>query len=429
MPKSSIKCANKATNTSLDIIWTQCGVTWPMSTFLAAILDFTKNAPFDLKHLLVKRRGNFDEIFGFQAPLAAILTRKYWSEGANISTKNVWETKIYHYEQKTEKKFLRAAILDFMKNAPFDLKHLLVKRRGNFDEIFGFWAPLAAILLTEGANISTKNVWGTKIYHYEWKTEKKFWGWPWILWEMLLLTWNTFWWRDEAISVKILGSMAAILPNAKLLIFEHQWQPLYLIPNTTLLVNILTNIFPISTSIQRDQLRIRNLVLNSISTTFWKPHPRKFLLSFPPMSSYLWDQYLCQEPTGESEEIPLPPPLGFYCHESVNWPIGSVLSDVFSLNQTNQNHPGPLGWSRWTTWFLIGPARRILRLSSYIVFSLVLARVGRIWSTWTNLEYTNVFFTAITFPFRDIFVHSISWPGPRVLSKFYPHSGHTTLLR
>ena len=99
---------------------------------------------------------------------------------------------------KNRKKFPRVAILDFMKNAPFDLKHLLVKRRGNFNEIFGFRAPLAAILTrkywSEGANISTKNVWGTKIYHYKWKTEKKFRGWPfWILQKMLLLTWNTFW--------------------------------------------------------------------------------------------------------------------------------------------------------------------------------------------------------------------------------------------
>ena len=97
-----------------------------------------------------------------------------------------------------QKKFLRAAILDFMKNASFDLKHLLVKRQGNFDEIFGFQAPLAAILSRkywpEGANISTKNVWETKIYHYEWKTEKNFWGRPFWIWQkMLLLTWNTFW--------------------------------------------------------------------------------------------------------------------------------------------------------------------------------------------------------------------------------------------
>ena len=99
---------------------------------------------------------------------------------------------------KNRKKFPRAAILDFMKNAPFDLKHLLVKWRGNFDEIFGFRAPLAAILTrkywSEGTNISTKIVWGTKIYHYEWKTEKNFRGRPfWILQKMLLLTWNTFW--------------------------------------------------------------------------------------------------------------------------------------------------------------------------------------------------------------------------------------------
>ena len=184
----------------------------------AAILDFTKNAPFHLKHLLVKRRGNFNEIFRFRAPLAAILTKKYWSEGANISTKNVWGTKIYHYELKTEKKFrgrpfwilqkmlfltwntfwwrdeaismkffvsehlwrpfwpgnidlrvpiyqqkclgdqdlslwvknrkkfLRAAIMDFTKNAPFDLKHLFVKGQSNFDEIFGFQVPMVAIL-------------------------------------------------------------------------------------------------------------------------------------------------------------------------------------------------------------------------------------------------------------------------------------------
>ena len=134
---------------------------------------------------------------------------------------------------KNRKKFLRAAILDFMKNAPFDLKHLLVKRWGNFDEIFGFRAPLVAILTRkywpEGANISTKNVWETKIYHYERKTEKNFRGQPfWILWKMLLLTWNTFWWRDEAILMKFL-------------VPEHLWRPFW--PgNIVLRVPIYNNI-------------------------------------------------------------------------------------------------------------------------------------------------------------------------------------------
>ena len=138
----------------------------------------------------------------------------------------------------------------------------------NFDEIFGF-----------------------KIYHYERKTEKKFPGRPfWILqkcsfWPETPFGKETkqFWWNfwfpstygghfDQNIVLRVpiynnideiidfWAPMAAFVSNSKHHLackhFDQHIPHIYLIPNTTLLVNILTNIFPISTSIQRDQLRI-----------------------------------------------------------------------------------------------------------------------------------------------------------------------------
>ena len=150
----------------------------------AAILDFMKNAPFDLKHLLVKRRGNFDEMFCFRAPVAAILTRKYWSEGANISIKNVWETKIYHYEWKTEKKFHGGHFgfykkCSFWPETPFgeETKQfwwnfwfpstygshfdqnivLRVPIYNNIDEIIDLWAPMAAFVSNSKHHLACKH--------------------------------------------------------------------------------------------------------------------------------------------------------------------------------------------------------------------------------------------------------------------------------
>ena len=61
----------------------------------------------------------------------------------------------------------------------------------------------------------------------------------------------------------------------EIIVFEHHWQLLYLIPNTTLLVNILTNIFPISTSflflfsniqkVDAQPIAERNLVWNELT--------------------------------------------------------------------------------------------------------------------------------------------------------------------